>query len=166
MLSATEEVGLVVSKKTTFEAPPPGEGLTTVTEAVLKLTLSVAKTVAVSFESLTKLVARALPFHFTVEPDTKPVPFTVSLKAGPPGTTASGLRGWLMRGTGFSAVLALTLMELELPVIDAVTVSVAVIVWPPTVFSPAGKLAVPFINIELAGRSACRSVLVKCAVPE
>ena len=36
MLQETEEVGLVVSKYTAFEIPPPGAGFTTVTEALLK----------------------------------------------------------------------------------------------------------------------------------
>jgi hypothetical protein len=53
----------VVTKKTTFEVPPPGAGLKAVTEAVLKVATSLAKTVAVSFELLMKLVARALPFQ-------------------------------------------------------------------------------------------------------
>src|ERR1700682_1622907 len=154
MLSETEEVGLVISKKTTFEVPPPGAGLTTVTEAVLKLAMSVASTVAVSFELLTKLVARVLPFHFTNEPDTKPVPFTVTLKAAPPGTTASGLSGWLMKGTGFAAAAPLIFIEFEAPVMEAVTVSVAVTVWLPTVLRAAGSFAVPFVSIELGGRSA------------
>src|SRR5271169_5922662 len=94
-LSATEEVGLVISKKIALEVPPPGVGLKTVTEAVLNLATSLARMAAVSFELLTKVVARAPPFHFTVEPDTKPVPSTVSLKANPPpGSMAAGLKGW------------------------------------------------------------------------
>jgi len=35
--------------------------------------------------------------------DTKPVPFTVSVKLDPPGVALVGTRGWLMRGTGFCA---------------------------------------------------------------
>jgi hypothetical protein len=72
----------------------------TVTEAVLGLAISDSRTFAVSFELLTTVVVLALPFHFTVEADTKPVPFTVSVKAAEPGTTASGVNGWSMKGTG------------------------------------------------------------------
>src|ERR1700674_338283 len=98
-LRETDAIGLVITKKATLDVPPPGVGLTTVTEAVLALAMSDARTLAISFESLTKVVARAAPFHLTVDPDTNPVPLSVSVKAAPPGTTASGLKGWLMKGT-------------------------------------------------------------------
>jgi len=52
------------------------------------------------------------------------------------------------------------------PVIEAVTVSVAVMVWLPPVFSVAEKVAVPFVSAEFAGSTAWPSLLVKCAVPE
>ena len=58
---------------------------------------------AVNCELLTNVVARALPFQFTTDPETKPVPFTVSVNPAPPGATASGTRGWLISGTGFTA---------------------------------------------------------------
>ena len=48
---------------------------------------------------------------------------------------------------------------------EAVTVSLAVIVWLPAVFSVAGKLPVPLVSVEFAGRTAWLSVLVKCTVP-
>ena len=57
-------------------------------------------------------------------------------------------------------------MEVELPVMEAVTVSVAVIVWLPTAFSVIEKVPVPFVSVEFAGRTALVSVLVKCTVPE
>jgi hypothetical protein len=59
-----------------------------------------------------------------------------------------------------------TSIEFEVPVIEAVTVSVAVINWRPTVFSVAEKVPIPFVSNELAGSTAWASVLVKCAVPE
>src|SRR5262249_39801136 len=65
--------------------------------------MSLALIVAVSCEPLTKVVGRALPFQFTTEPETKPVPLTVNVKSGPPGAVASGTRGWLTYGTGFVA---------------------------------------------------------------
>ncbi len=59
-----------------------------------------------------------------------------------------------------------TLIESEVPAMEAVTESVAVMVWPPIVFSVAEKVAVPFVRVELAGSVAWLSVLVKCTVPE
>lgn len=38
------------------------------------------------------MVGRGAPFHCTCAPDTKPVPFTVRVKAGPPAAAAAGLR--------------------------------------------------------------------------
>src|SRR5271157_3024054 len=76
--NAAEEVGKVASNETMFEAPPPGPGLTTVTEAVFGVATSEAGMAAVSRDLLTKVVVRELPFHFTVAPCTKPVPLTVS----------------------------------------------------------------------------------------
>lgn len=56
--------------------------------------------VAVNCELFTKVVARALPFQFTTDPDTKPVPFTVSVNPAPPGATASGTRGLVNQRDG------------------------------------------------------------------
>jgi hypothetical protein len=94
------------------------------------------------------------------------VPVTVRVNDAPPGTTASGLNGWLINGTGFAAEALLTLIEFEVPVIEAVAVSVAVMVWGPAVFRVTEKVPVPFASIELAGSTAWASVLVKCTVPE
>jgi hypothetical protein len=62
--------------------------------------------------------------------------------------------------------LVATLIEFELPVIEAVRVSVAVIVWPPVVLSVAEKVPVPFVSVEFVGSTAWPSVLVKCTVSE
>ena len=53
------------------------------------------------------------------------------------------------------------------PVIEPVTVSVAVIVWLPAVLSVAALLNVftPLTSVESAGRVAAPSQLVRCAVP-
>ena len=48
----------------------------------------------------------------------------------------------------------LTLIEFELPVIEAATVSVAVMVSLATVFSVAEKLPVPLVSIEFAGKDS------------
>jgi hypothetical protein len=59
-----------------------------------------------------------------------------------------------------------TPIEFEVPVIDAVTVSVAVIVWLPVVFRVAEKDPAPFARVELGGSRAWPSELVKCTIPE
>ena len=85
------------------QRPPPGLGLSTVTEAVLAMAMSDTRMLTVNRELLTNVVTRALPFQFTTDPETKPVPFTVRVNPGPPGAVASGTSGWLMSGTGFTA---------------------------------------------------------------
>src|SRR5271157_44730 len=92
-LNPTEGLDEVTLKRTPLDVPPPGPGLTTVTAAVLAAAISEARIFAVSCEPLTKVVVRALPFQFTTEPETKPVPFTVSVKATPPGAAVSGTSG-------------------------------------------------------------------------
>jgi hypothetical protein len=61
---------------------------------------------------------------------------------------------------------AATVMLPEVPVIDGVTVSVAVIVCVPLVFSVTEKVATPLVRVEFVGSTACPSLLVKCTVPE
>ena len=74
-------MGTVTSKNAVFEVPPPGAGLNTVTEPEPAAARSGAVIAAVSCVLLTKVVVRAVPFQFTMEPETNPVPFTVSVKA-------------------------------------------------------------------------------------
>ena len=62
----------------------------------------------------------------------------------------------------------LTLIGFDVPVMEALAVSVTVTVCvpPPTVFSVTGKVLVPFVSVEFVGSVACASLLVKCTVPE
>jgi hypothetical protein len=60
---------------------------------------------------------------------------------------------------------ARTSIEEEVPVTEAVSVSVAVMVWLPSVFNVPGKVPVPFAKVEFTGSSAWPSVLVKLTVP-
>ena len=60
----------------------------------------------------------------------------------------------------------MTEIEFEVPVIDVFTMSDAVSVCPPRVFSVAENMPVPFASVELAGSTAWPSVLAKCTVPE
>ena len=53
----------------------------------------------------------------------------------------------------------------DVPVIDDVTVSVAVIVWFPAVFNVAENVPTPLVSVESAGNVAKPSLLVKCTVP-
>ena len=52
-----------------------------------------------------------------------------------------------------------------LPVIELFAVSVAVTVWLPAVFSVTLNEPTPFVNVELAGRTAAASLLAKWTVP-
>ena len=79
-------LGLMVNLRAP-DVPPPGEGFTTVTEAVPAAPMSLAKIAAVNCVPLTKVVARALPFHCTVEVATKFVPVTVIVNPVPPAPT-------------------------------------------------------------------------------
>jgi hypothetical protein len=72
-----------------FDVPP--HGLTTVIDAVPGVAIRAAGTVAVSCVAETKAVTSGLPFQFTVEPETKFVPFTVSVNCGPPAAVQVGL---------------------------------------------------------------------------
>ena len=58
-----------------------------------------------------------------------------------------------------------TLIAAEVPVIELVTVSVAVTVCDPAVFRVTEKTPTPLVNVALAGKVAEPSVLVKCTVP-
>jgi mRNA-degrading endonuclease toxin of MazEF toxin-antitoxin module len=82
--------GLLMVKVRAPDVPPPGEGFTTVTEAVPGVAMSLAEIAAVNFVPLTKVVVRALPFHCTTELVTKFVPVTVSVKAAPPAVALEG----------------------------------------------------------------------------
>jgi hypothetical protein len=53
----------------------------------------------------------------------------------------------------------------DVPVIDAVTVSVAAIVCAPAVFSVTENVPTPFVSVEFTGNTALPSLLVKCTVP-
>jgi hypothetical protein len=82
-----------MAKYAGFDTPPPGPGLVTVSVAVPATATSAAEIVAVNCELFTNVVVRGLPFQFTTDPETKPVPFTVSVNAGLPGTTVVGTKG-------------------------------------------------------------------------
>ena len=66
-------------------------GFVTITCAVPVAATSLAEIAALSCVALIYVVVRALLFHCTVEPETNPDPFTVSVKPAPPALTLPGL---------------------------------------------------------------------------
>jgi hypothetical protein len=72
-----------------FDVPP--QGVTTLIEAVPAVAISAAGTVAVSWVPEPDVVS-GLPFQFTVEPETKFVPFTVNVNCGPPAAVQVGFK--------------------------------------------------------------------------
>src|SRR4029450_819121 len=127
-------------------------GLTPVTFAVLIVAMSLAGIAAFNCVSLTKLVVRSAPFQRTTEFETKPVPFTVSVKAGLPAPVKFGLRV-VIAGTGFPLVIV-NITAFEVPPIGAGfdTVMTAL---PGAAISLAGIVAVSSVALEdVVGRSA------------
>jgi hypothetical protein len=72
------------------DVPPPGPAFVTVTFAVPAVAISAAVIAAVSWVALTNVVVLAAPLNFTTDVDTKPVPFTVRVKAAPPAVAVVG----------------------------------------------------------------------------
>src|SRR5258708_32894693 len=101
VLNESVDRGVAMGNAAGFDPPPPGPGLATVIVAVLALATSAAEIAAVNCDPLRNVAARGLPYQFTTKPDTKPVPFTVSVNAPLPGTTVVGTSGWFTNGTGF-----------------------------------------------------------------
>ena len=94
-----------------FDIPP--HGVTTVTEAVPAVAIKEAGTVAVSCVAEPDVVS-GLPFQFTVEPEAKLVPFTVSVNCGPPAAVQVGLSE-LMVGTALIVITSVALAVLQGP---------------------------------------------------
>jgi len=99
-VNVTLDSGCATERKTTFDVPPPGDGLDTVMDAVVAMAMCEAGTVAVNCEPETNVVANDVPFQLTTDALTNPVPLTVTVKPPPPGATLMGTRGWFTRGTG------------------------------------------------------------------
>ena len=82
----------LIVKERFADVPPPGAGFVTVTVAVPAVAISAAMIDAVSCVALTNAVVLAVPLNFTTDVDTKPVPFTVRVKAAPPAVAPVGER--------------------------------------------------------------------------
>ena len=87
------------------DVPPPGPGFTTVIDAVPAVATREAGTAAVSWMDETNVVVSAVPFQFTVEVETKFVPFTVRVKSVLPVVTQFGLIEVVV-GTGLLMVIS------------------------------------------------------------
>ena len=115
---------------------------TTVTLALPAAATKLAGTCAVNFVALTKLVLSAVPFHCTTAPETKPVPLTVSVKAGPPAVAEFGL----------SDVIAGAAATVKVAVLDV------------TPFSTTVTVTVPGVAIRVAATWAVNCVALTMAV--
>jgi hypothetical protein len=93
-----------------FDVPP--HEVTTVTEAVPAVATRAAGTAAVSCVAETNVVASTVAFHFTVEPETKLVPFTVSVNCGSPAVVQVGLSE-LIVGTALIVITRVALAVLH-----------------------------------------------------
>ena len=98
--------GLLIVRIWEFDVPPPGVGVTTVTDEVAPTAISLAKIVEVSWEPDTKVVARLTPFICTVEVETKLVPLTVRIKLAPPAVVDEG-EILVVVGEGFETAIVL-----------------------------------------------------------
>jgi hypothetical protein len=72
-----------------FEVTPPE---LTVMLTVPALAISAAETGAVNWLAFWTVVGRAVPFHWTMAPPEKPLPFIVSVKPGPVAVAEFGLK--------------------------------------------------------------------------
>jgi hypothetical protein len=93
----------LIVKVNPFDVPPPGVGLTTVTDAFPAVAMLLAATEAVNFVPLTYVVVSPVPFHCIVEVETKFVPVTVKVNAAPPAVALEG-ESLLSVGTGLTPV--------------------------------------------------------------
>jgi hypothetical protein len=138
--------GLFTAKFSGLEAPPPGEGFSTVTEAVPAVAMSPAGTEAVTCVLLTYVVVSPVPFHCTVDPETKFVPVTVRVNAAPPAVADVG-ESEVALGSG---LLMVKVRALDVP--------------PPGEGFSTVTEAVPAVAMSLAGTEAVTCVLLTYVV--
>jgi hypothetical protein len=142
----------------------------TVTEALPAAAIKLAGTGALSWPELTKVVVRAVAFQRTTAPDTKALPFTVSVKTGPPAVAEFGLREAIAGAAAIVNGDPLVVIPAESTVIEAV---------PAAAISVAGTRAVSWLALtkvvvrgvpfQRAAASAAKAlpftVSVKAALP-
>jgi hypothetical protein len=101
---------LAIVNVTALDVAP--HGFVTVIDAVPAVAIREAGTVAVSCVDETNVVASAVAFHFTVEVETKFVPFTVNVNCGPPAVAQVGLSE-LIVGTALIVITSVALPVLQ-----------------------------------------------------
>ncbi len=129
---------LAIVNVTALDVPPQGLGLTTVIEAVPAAAMRKAGTVAVSCVEETNVVASAVAFQFTVEVETKFVPFTVNVNCGPPAAAQVGLSELIV---GTAVIVNVTAFDVAAQ--GFVTVIEAV---PAVAIREAGTVAVSWVD--------------------
>src|SRR3990170_3880250 len=92
----TVGAGPHTTKFMALETPP--SGLSTVTGTVAGAAMSAAVIFARNWVADTKVVVRSEPFQRTLAPETKLLPYTVRVKAGPPAVATEGLRSATVGG--------------------------------------------------------------------
>jgi hypothetical protein len=106
--------GLLTTRVSAADAPPPGAGFTTETERVPAEAMSPTGMAAVSCVPLTKVVLRLEPFTCTADPFTKFEPFTVSVRAPLPATVVVGDK-LEIDGTGLAGLLTVKVRDALVP---------------------------------------------------
>jgi hypothetical protein len=101
---------LAIVNVTALDVAP--HGFVTVIEAVPAVAIRGAGTVAVSCVEEINVVASAVAFHFTVEVETKFVPFTVNVNCAPPAVAQVGLSE-LIVGTALIVITSVALPVLQ-----------------------------------------------------
>jgi hypothetical protein len=96
-------VGAVTVKIAALDVPPPGAGLNTVTWALPSDAISESRITACNCVLLTKVVALALPFHWTTEFETKLLPLMINVN---PELADGAVAGEIVmtEGTGLTLV--------------------------------------------------------------
>src|SRR5262249_34366317 len=137
--------GCATAKRAARDVPPPGAGVTTVTDTLPALLRSLAGIAAVRLVAPTNVVVRGAPFHCTTDDDTKPAPVTVSVNPLAPTVAAPGFR-LLSVGAGLFTV-KLAGVDVPPPGVGVARVTADV---PAVSRSEAGMVVVsvvPFTNV-------------------
>ena len=127
-----------------FDVAPHGAGFTTVIVAVPVVAMLLAGTVAVSCVEETNVVVSGAPFQFTVEVETKFVPFTVNVKSGPPAPTQLGLIELIV---GVPLIVNVTAFDVAPQVPEFTTVMEAVPGLAMLAFGTVAVSCVEFLNV-------------------
>lgn len=133
-------------------------GLSTVMLADPAAAILEAGTWAVSWVALTKPVTSGEPFHCMMAPETKPLPLTVSEKAGLPATTLA-VESEVRVGAAAARIVKARALEAALPVLRTVMLAD-----PAAAILEAATWAVSWVVLmKVVGRSALFQVTMELA---